>query len=299
MKILITGGLGHIGSYITNSCIFDDYEITVVDNFTTQRYCSLMERGYNFDFIQEGFETLPIEFLDSFEVILHLAAITNAAASFDNKDQIEEVNVNLTKRLIDKVAKCSSKPLFIFPSSTSVYGTAEEDVNEASDPNPQSPYADSKLEIEHYISSLKDFNYVTFRFGTVFGVSPGMRFHTAINKFCFELIFKQPLVVWKNAIDYFRPYAGLEDIATAINSAVKDKYPPGIYNVVSENAKLSDILAELKTYADEDEMIIDYVNTPLLNQHSYYVSIDKIRKLGFDPQDKIKNGIRETIRCLQ
>ena len=74
-------------------------------------------------------------------------------------------------------------------SSTSVYGTQKKMVDEdcpEEDLKPQSPYAATKLKEERLISKLvkeKSLKAVTFRFGTIFGVSPGMRFHTAVNKF--------------------------------------------------------------------------------------------------------------------
>ena len=43
----------------------------------------------------------------------------------------------------------------------------------------------------------KDTKYLILRFGTIFGTSVGMRFHTAINKFCYEVVMKRPLTIWK------------------------------------------------------------------------------------------------------
>ena len=54
----------------------------------------------------------------------------------------------------------------------------------------------SKIEEEKYIRrKLK--NYVILRLGTIVGVSNGMRFHTAVNKFCYQSSLNQPLTIWK------------------------------------------------------------------------------------------------------
>jgi nucleoside-diphosphate-sugar epimerase len=78
MKTLVTGGLGHIGSYVIRTP-FAAEGICVVDDLSTNRYCSLMNLPYPIDFINDGFENLREEFLEQFDVVLHLAAVTDAA----------------------------------------------------------------------------------------------------------------------------------------------------------------------------------------------------------------------------
>ena len=78
MKILVTGGLGHIGSYIIRTP-FAERGISVVDDLSTNRYCSLMNLPYPIDFINDGFENLDEKFLEKFDTVLHLAAVTDAA----------------------------------------------------------------------------------------------------------------------------------------------------------------------------------------------------------------------------
>ena len=177
--VLITGGLGHIGSKMIRE-LTDSYSVTVVDNFHTQRYCSLFNITRPINFIESSFVDTPEDVIKKSDIIIHLAAITNASESFGNKD-LENVNIQCTKEFIDKCNDITSG-IFIFPSSTSVYGVASELVTEDNDDylNPQSPYAESKIEIERYLN-IKDIDHLILRLGTIFGCSPGMRFHTAIN----------------------------------------------------------------------------------------------------------------------
>ena len=60
---------------------------------------------------------------------------------------------------------------------------------------PQSPYATTKLKEEDLVQTLAKHGLraVVFRFGTIFGASTGMRYHTAINKFCWQAVMEQPL----------------------------------------------------------------------------------------------------------
>ena len=118
-----------------------------------------------------------------------------------------------------------------------------------SDLKPQSPYAEAKLEAEQLLDRLgaeKGLKFVTCRFGTIFGTSIGMRFHTAVNKFCWQAVMGQPLTVWKTALHQHRPYLDLGDAVKAINFIIQKKlYDGRIYNVVTTNSSVSNIsLAE-------------------------------------------------------
>ena len=291
-EILITGGLGHIGSHMIKN-LNKDYNLTIVDNLHSQRYCTLFNMERKINFIDCSFGDLETEFLNNYDAILHLGAITNAAASFRNKEELEYINIVETKKLINKVALSDAK-LFIFPSSTSVYGKAKEVMYENDDNvNPQSPYAKSKISIENHIKKTENLNYVILRLGTIFGTSIGMRFHTAINKFCYQAAFGKDLTVWKENYNQHRPYLGLNDAVTAVETVLKnpDCYNE-TYNVLTDNYKLSDIIELIKGCKDIN---INYVDTPLLNQFSYYVNCDKIKNLGYTPEDNLEKVISTTI----
>jgi len=305
-QVLITGGLGHIGSYLIRSS--HSYDVTVVDDLSTERYCSL----FNFkngeqkiSFQKRDFDDLSVRELSQFDIIIHLAAKTNAAASFGCRDDIEKINVNRTSNLIDKASSAGIK-LFVFPSSTSVYGVAKDIVTEddLECVNPQSPYAESKIEIERILQSCK-MPHVIFRFGTIFGTSPGMRFHTAVNKFCFQACIGEPLTVWKENFNQKRPYLDLLDASAVINLAccMIDERPHEtnricfnqIYNVATGNYTAAEVIQEIRKRVD---VKVEMVNTPLLNQYSYEVSCRKISETGFSAKGSLKDGIKHTLELL-
>ena len=91
------------------------------------------------------------------------------------------------KNIINYCLKNKSKLIHL--SSTSVYGKQANIVSENDDHllKPQSPYAEIKLIEENLLKkNRKKLKYITLRLGTISGVSKGIRFHTAINKFCFN-----------------------------------------------------------------------------------------------------------------
>jgi len=291
-NILITGGLGHIGSKLIRS-MPSKYNVTVADNLLTQRYSSLFNIGRPIKFIDKCISEIKVKDLKNIDVVIHLAAITDAAGSFDNKTQTENINLTLTSVFIDKCKKAKCK--IIFPSSTSVYGTAADIVYEDNDEflNPQSPYATSKIAIENKLKKYKH-DYVILRFGTIFGISVGMRFHTAINKFCYEASLNKPLTVWKENYNQYRPYLGLNDAISSILFFLENSdHWNQTYNVLTGNYMLKDIVENIGSLVD---IKVKMVNTPLLNQYSYHVSDKKLKNLCCPSKDNLELEIINTIK---
>lgn len=307
MKISVTGALGHIGSLLIRElpAVFPGAEIVMLDNLSTQRYCSLFELPAEgrYRFVEADLMTADLNavFAGS-DVVIHLAAITDAAGSFAIRDQVERVNLHGTRRVAESCSRTGS-PL-IFPSTTSVYGSQRDVVDEECAPHelrPQSPYAESKLKAERFLQEMgasAGLRFVTCRFGTIFGVSPGMRFHTAINKFCWQAAMGQPLTVWRTAMDQHRPYLNVADAARALVFIVKSAlYDGGVYNVLTTNSSVRQIVDIITTWVPEAS--VEYVESEIMNQLSYTVSDARFRGRGFQAQGRLEDGIVSTIRLLR
>jgi UDP-glucose 4-epimerase len=307
MKIVITGALGHIGSKIIREIpiSFPDIEIVMIDNMATQRFPSLFDLPSEgkYQFIEDDvLETDLYKLIKGANVVIHLAAITNAAGSFENKKQVEHVNYNATVRVAEACsqAQCS----MIHLSSTSVYGTQKEVVDEDCSPEelqPQSPYAETKLKEEKFLQDLGatgKLRFIICRFGTITGVSPGMRFHTAVNKFCWQAVMDQPLTVWRTALHQKRPYLALSDAMAAIEFIIKnDLFDRRIYNVLTDNMTVNDIINNIKKHIPKP--LVKYVDSEIMNQLSYEVSSRRFREQGFEFGGSIGESISETIGLLK
>ena len=189
----------------------------------------------------------------------------------------------------------------IFPSTTSVYSSRAPRVDETSrELETQSPYAQSKLEAEQYLANLKSkgLRYVICRFGTIFGPSIGMRFHTAVNKFIWQAVLGKPITVWKTALDQKRPYLDLTDCVAAINHILKkDLFEGEIYNVLTANFAVKDILEAIRKFIPEQK--VEFVDSSVMNQLSYEVDANKFKKAGFETKGDLHEGIRQTIDKLR
>ncbi len=306
MKIVITGAIGHIGSYVTRDLVhqFPGAEIVMIDNMMTQRFPSLfnLPATGHFHFIEDDVTKMDLKpVLENAHTVIHLAAITDAAGSFDKAALVEANNYESTVRIAEACVENGARLIGL--SSTSVYGTQNEVVSEDCSPDelkPQSPYAETKLKEEALISTLckqKGLKGISCRFGTIFGASPGMRFHTAVNKFCWQAAMGQPITVWSTAYDQKRPYLDLFDASRAISFIIRNEIFDGkIYNVLTHNATVRQIVDTIREFLPDLE--VAFVDNRIMNQLSYEVSCDRFINKGFTFAGDLRRGIGETIALL-
>lgn len=308
MKLVITGPLGHIGSRLIHSLTPDEVrEVVLIDNLSTQRYCSLfnLPEGINWKFIEGDITREEVDLESIFfgaTAVIHLAAITNAAESFEIQEQVERVNYYGTQRVASAAAKTGARLVFL--STTSVYGVSEGMVDEGCTPEqlqPQSPYAKSKLHAEQFIVGLGKASGLKFfigRFGTIYGASIGMRFHTAVNKFVWQACMGQPLTVWQTALDQKRPYLDLSDAVRALKFVLaRDLFDNRIYNVLTNNLTVREIVDTIREFVAEVK--VELVETRIMNQLSYTVDCSRFRSHGFEFEGDLRSGVGESIAQLK
>ena len=307
MKLAVTGALGHIGSRLIRELplLIPNASIVMIDDLSTQRYCSLfnLPPQASYTFIQGDLLKLDLKSLFcDINVVIHLAAITNATKSFDNQEEVEHVNFMTSLNVAEACITTNTKMFLI--SSTSVYGTQKHQVDENCSPDeldPQSPYAATKLKEEAMIKKKvaeESLHGVILRLGTIFGTSPGMRFHTAINKFCWQAIMGIPITVWKTAYEQKRPYLDLTDAIRCIVFLLKrDLFNGCVYNVVTLNATIREVVNLIQAFVPTQE--VEFVDSRIMNQLSYEVLNTRLEEKKFTFQGDIKQGIKNTIALLK
>ena len=306
MKIIVTGATGHIGSYLIRELgyQFKGSEIFIIDNMMTQRFPSLfnLPAVANYHFIEGDVANMDLNTVFSnANIVIHLAAITDAAGSFDRAEELESNNYQSTVKVANACVKNGASLIAL--SSTSVYGTQNDVVDEdcsEEELQPQSPYATTKLKEEELIATLcneKGLKAIHCRFGTIFGASPGMRFHTAVNKFCWQAAMGQPISVWSTAYDQKRPYLDLFDASRSIEFIIRNNLFDGrIYNILTENATVHQVVDIIREFIPD--LSVEFVDNRIMNQLSYEVSCDKFKDKGFNFTGSLRRGIEETISLL-
>jgi len=306
MKIVITGALGNIGSKLIREIPnhFPGADIIMIDNISTLRFCSLfnLSNYCNYRFIEGDLTHIDLDdIIANSDVVVHLAAITDAIKSFAIREKIARVNYSSTK-LVAKQCRNHNVPM-IHISSTSVYGSQSSIINETcseKDLKPQSPYAETKLKEENLLADYHErgLRFIICRFGTVCGVSPGMRFHTTINRLCWQAIMGQPMTVWRSATSQKRPYLTIHDAVEAILYIIKQELYYGTkYNILTQNLTISEIINIISSHLDSYE--VSYVDSEIMNQLSYEVCNERFKSTGFRFRGDIAQSIQETIDMLK
>ena len=303
MRLLITGACGHIGSYLVERVhkIKKINEVILIDNFNTQRYTSLfnLKKKIKFSFFKIDLSREKLKKFKKIDYVIHCASHTNAQGSFSIKKEMFRNNIACMKNIIEFCKREKSKLIHL--SSTSVYGKQANIVSETDIHllKPQSPYAEIKLIEEKMLKkSGNKINYVTFRFGTIAGVSKGIRFHTAINKFCLNAAFNEKIFIYKTAYNQFRPYLSLRDAFKIFKFCIeKNLFDNQIYNALTGNFTVKQIVDMIKRY--KKKVKLNFVKTAIMNQLSYHVDDKKIRNKGLKLNASIKTDIKETLNLFK
>ena len=224
--------------------------------------------------------------------------MTNAAKSFGVEKEMYKNNINCLKTVINYCKKNKVKLIHI--SSTSVYGKQTNLVDENCEKKylkPQSPYAKIKLIEEKMLKKEKNLQYTTFRFGTISGISRGIRFHTAVNKFCLNAAINEPIPVYSTVLNQYRPYLSVKDAFKTFRFCIENNFfNIDIFNALSGNFTVNQILKKIRRYKKNIKIV--FVNSEIMNQLSYHVDNKKLSSHGLKLSNTIDEDIKDTLNLL-
>ena len=215
-KILITGGAGYIGGYLTDLLIKENYEITVLDNlFFESRYMKNVNFIYgditDYDLVNKILE-------NDYDIIVCLAAFVGDGACSVNPDHTFKVNYESMKNIKERFEK-----KIIFMSTCSVYGFSEGTIDENGFKNPLSLYAKSKIMTEEELKDHDD--KCIFRLGTLYGVGDSysrIRLDLVVNILTMKAALGEKLQVFGG--DQWRPLLHVRDVGESIVFAIKNYF---------------------------------------------------------------------------
>ena len=133
MKIIVTGAIGHIGSYIIRDLgsFFPKSTIVMIDNMMTQRFPSLfnLPSGVNYQFIEGDVSQMNLKSIfTGADAVIHLAGENIAARrwSAKQKQEICKSRVYRTRKLCESLAALSKPPsVLLAASATGFYGNSD------------------------------------------------------------------------------------------------------------------------------------------------------------------------------
>lgn len=307
IKVLIIGGMGYIGSRLTNLLLNKNFSVKVVDNLLyNQNFLSTFEEDQNFEFIQGDICDLntQLEAVKDVDAVVYLSEIVGdpACKSFPEKSLKTNYLALCALSTLCAHLKISR---FIYTSSCSVYGSTTDPsltLKESSQVNPLSHYARMKLESENFLLNIKNnfFHPTILRLGTVFGYSYRQRFDLVVNKFVKDSFLFNRINIQGGK--QFRPNIHVDDISEAIVSILDsplDKINNSIFNLSngSENKNIIELAEEISSVIKNTKIIID---NKISDNRNYRVSSKKIHDtLGIHANTSIKDGVIDLYNKLK
>lgn len=301
-KVLVVGGAGYLGSVLCRRLLEKGYSVRVLDSLLFgEDPIKDLYKDSNFELLVGDMRniTTMVDAISGVDAVIHLAAIVGDPASALDPRQTVEVNYLATK-LIAEICKYNQVNKFIFASTCSVYGAQVSDdeslLTEKSSLNPVSLYAEMKIMSEKALMDLSDENFLPtiMRMGTLYGMSPRMRFDLVVNILTAKAKFDGEFNIMGG--DQWRPFIEVGDAADAYIKCLEAPFADvggEIFNLGSDaqNFRIKEVGEIVHKVISSSKMNINEAD---VDQRDYRVSFDKILNvLSHNAKKTIEKSVTE------
>lgn len=298
-KVVITGGLGFIGSHLVEE-LNKNNEIIIIDDQSSGTIENIKDLDISkIDTTLESILHTDLEkIFEECDYVFHLAAQTSVPKSVDDPINNNEINVNGTLRVLDAAKKTGIKKV-VFSSSSAVYGeTKSIPINEKTFINPISPYAVSKATGELYCkaySQLYDLSTISLRYFNVFGSrqDPNSQYAAVIPIFINKMLNNDIPIIYGDG-EQTRDFVSVKDVVNANIIAAKSK-KTGEFNIgLGIGKNINDLLKIIENLTRKNIKPIYKEGRYGDIKHSI-ADISKAKKLGYKPENNFKKELIKTI----
>jgi UDP-glucuronate 4-epimerase len=312
MVILITGGVGFVGSHLGETLLLEGHTVVCVDNLDEYIYCSalklenlkLLSAYSTFKFIRADIQDKDllrqIMLRYGCEVVIHLAAFAGIRPSVIDPDKFMKVNVSGTLSVLEAMKEANIHKM-IFASSSSVYGNTSQLVFKESDAadRPISPYAVSKRAAEllaYSYHALYGFDITCLRLFTVYG--PRQRPEMAIRKFVTKILAEQTIELYGNGQTY-RNYTYVADAVSGFLKSLSNMGGFRVYNIGGNKATSLNEVIEIIEKHTKKKSKLDYKPEQAGDMRHTAADISKAyNEIGYAPETDLNSGIAHVIEWL-
>lgn len=303
-RILIAGGAGFLGSYLTEKLV-GNYEVVVVDNLSSGLESNLKGVINDIEFIKSDIETLKYE--KKLDFIIDLASRASRIEWETYPVEVALSNSMGTNNLIKIALK--NDALFIYASSSEVYGNAdivptpESYVGRVDTISSRSPYDEGKRFSEALVKSYeKEYNLkdIIIRFFNTYG--PRMRggdfYGRVIDRFILQAIKNESITVYGDGTQT-RSFTYVSDTVDAINLLIERGHLGEVYNIGNDvETKIIDIAKIIKEKSSSSSEIV-YKKLPENDPLRRAADISKMRELGWNHKITLEEGLEKTIESYK
>ena len=308
MKIMITGGLGFIGSHLVDSLLKHNHKIIILTK--------TLRKKNNIKHIEKSIiiEKINITNFRSLgkciekhkpDVIIHLAGETSHSRSFKNPLKDIDSNAKSTLIILEKIRSLNLKCKFILGSTFIVIGKPKKlPVNEDTSCKPTTIYGTNRLASEFYAKIYHEvygLDTIVFRITNSFGpreqIIPNKN---AVNYLIYKASNGEDITIF-NKGQFFRDLIYITDVISGIRTIMKKGKSGEIY-WISSNKKtwFYQLGTWLSTMSNAN---VKYVKTPSYTKKvdvgNFVVNNSKLKKLGWKPKTSTRLGIKLTVEYFE
>ena len=320
MKVLVTGGLGFIGSNLLNTFHknMSIKKIILIDNFSKSNLSNLnsdikykyypsankyVKSRYRVEIIKADISDreLAIKLTKGIDYVVHLAAESGVELSISNPQEAFDINVKSTFNYLE-ASRLNNIKRFLFASSCAVFGDIDPPHYEELPRKPISPYGSSKLSIESFCETYNNvfkLNTTILRFSNVYG-NHSIHKNSVVSKFIKNILNDKALIINGDG-KITRDYIHVEDICSAIYKCLKLKKSMQVYHVAtgketSLNVLVSNIKKIFKKYNIKN-IIVEYTAERVGDMKKNYSIVSKVEKEAkWKSRISLTRGLEKTIQ---
>jgi UDP-glucose 4-epimerase len=298
MKILVTGGMGQVGSYLVERGLSENNEITILDNFSNN--LNNVKFPSNITIIKGDIRNPKIvdELAPKADTIIHTAAQINVNKSIDDPLYDADNNINGTLNLLEAARK-SDIGRFVYISSAAVYGEPITlPINEEHPANPLAPYGLSKLTGEKYTRlyyNLYGLPTVCLRPFNIFSPrqNPNSPYSGVITKFIEKIKNNRNPIIFGDG-NQTRDFVYIDDVVAAIFNTLENKKAVGdVFNIGTGKPTRIKELAKAIIKVSNKKLEPEFEPALIGDIRESYADISKAGKiLGYKPKYLLEQGLK-------
>ena len=308
MKILITGGMGFIGSNLIDLLLQEKHNIIVLTkSYSKKKNISHIRDKIKVEKVDITNHRKLSNIIEQYkpEMIIHLAGETSHSKSFENPLKDIDSNAKSTLFLLEKIREMQLKCRFILGSTFIVIGKPKKlPVNENSPCNPTTIYGANRLAGEQYCKIYHEvygIDTISFRITNSFGPREQIVAKKNAINFLIHQAYRGEKITIFNEGKFFRDLIYISDVVSAIKIIMKKGKSGNLYWISSNKKtwfyKLGNMLEKLTNAK------IKFVETPRYTKKvdvgNFVVDNSKLRSLGWKPKISIEEGIEKTLKYFK